>query len=176
MQKQQIIDALRNNHELFISYLAQLNNQDFVAERNEKWTAAQQLEHIIRSVKPLNQGLMLPAFMLKLFFGKANRPSKNYDELVAKYNRKLTEGGKATAAFIPPKITTSKKERLLRELNNRAGKLCRQVNGFSEAQLDNIITPHPLLGKVTLREMLYFTAYHVLHHKALIEKNLLPAG
>jgi hypothetical protein len=29
--------------------------------------------------------------------------------------------------------------------------------------------PHPLLGKLTLREMLYFTAYHADHHRHSIE-------
>ncbi|MES2774488.1 MAG: DinB family protein [Bacteroidota bacterium] len=173
MNKPGIIAALSQNHRLFIDYLAQLSNEDFVAERNGKWTAGQHLDHIIRSVKPLNRGLALPGFLLKIIFGKANRPSKTYDELVAKYKRKLSEGGKATAAFIPPPIAVAQKEQLLKELNVRADKLCRQVNGFSETQLDQLIAPHPLLGKVTLREMLYFTAYHVQHHRELIEKNLV---
>jgi DinB superfamily len=172
MNKPEIIAALRENHKVFINYMAQLSNEDFVAERNGKWTAGQHVDHIIRSIKPLNQGLMFPVFLLGLIFGKANRSSKYYEQLVAKYKQKLSEGGRATAAFIPQTITAAHKERLLKELYVRSEKLCRQVNGFSENQLDKLIAPHPLLGKVTLREMLYFTAYHVLHHQALAEKNL----
>ncbi len=41
----------------------------------------------------------------------------------------------------------------------------KRVDSFSEAQLDALILPHPLLGKLTLREMLYFTIYHVQHHE-----------
>ena len=173
MTKPEIIELLQANHQLFLNKLAQLSDEDFVAERNGKWTAGQHLDHIIRSVKPLNQGLMLPGFLLKIIFGKANRASKTYEELVAKYQLKLSQGGKATAAFIPPKITAAQKEQLLNILQKRSSKLCRQVNGFSEAQLDNLIAPHPLLGKLTLREMLYFTAYHVQHHRELVEKNLV---
>jgi hypothetical protein len=33
-----------------------------------------------------------------------------------------------------------------------------------EAKLDNFIAPHPLLGKITLRELCYFTIYHTQHH------------
>ncbi len=172
MNKPAIIATLRENHQLFINYMSALSNEDFVAERNGKWTAGQHTDHIIRSIKPLNLGLMLPGILLQLVFGKANRPSKSYDELVAKYKQKLSEGGRATAAFIPQTITAAHKERLLKELQVRSEKLCRQVNGFSESQLDNLVAPHPLLGKVTIREMLYFTAYHVLHHQALAEKNL----
>lgn len=30
--------------------------------------------------------------------------------------------------------------------------------------------PHPLLGKLTLREMMFFTIYHVQHHEVFDEK------
>jgi hypothetical protein len=43
--------------------------------------------------------------------------------------------------------------------------LARRIDRFSETQLDQLILPHPLLGKLTLREMLYFTIYHVQHHQ-----------
>jgi hypothetical protein len=33
-----------------------------------------------------------------------------------------------------------------------------------EAQLDQYLVPHPLLGKITLRELGYFTIYHTQHH------------
>jgi len=34
-----------------------------------------------------------------------------------------------------------------------------------------VLLPHPLLGKVTVREMLYFTIHHVQHHHALVERD-----
>jgi len=30
--------------------------------------------------------------------------------------------------------------------------------------LDKFMLPHPLLGKLAVREMLFFTMYHNLHH------------
>ena len=47
-----------------------------------------------------------------------------------------------------------------------------RADSFSEKQLDTFILPHPLLGKLTLREMLYFTIYHAEHHKKQTLKNL----
>jgi hypothetical protein len=32
--------------------------------------------------------------------------------------------------------------------------------------------PHPLLGKITAREMIYFTVYHSEHHVAATKKRL----
>ena len=38
-----------------------------------------------------------------------------------------------------------------------------------EKELDQYMLPHPILGKVTYREMLYFTMYHVNHHYSLVK-------
>ena len=43
---------------------------------------------------------------------------------------------------------------------------------LDEEDLDNYILPHPLIGKTTIREMLYFTIYHVQHHhKAIVDNS-----
>jgi hypothetical protein len=46
------------------------------------------------------------------------------------------------------------------------------MDKFSEAQLDEYVLPHPILGKLTIREMLYFTIYHATHHHLATLKNL----
>jgi len=45
---------------------------------------------------------------------------------------------------------------------------------WKEPQPDAYIAPHPLLGKITLRELVYFTIYHTGHHQEGIRK-VLPA-
>ncbi|CAN5267722.1 hypothetical protein BH11BAC6_BH11BAC6_08480 [soil metagenome] len=54
-------------------------------------------------------------------------------------------------------------------------KLCKRVNAYKETALDIYILPHPLLGKLTLREMLYFNILHGEHHRQtvmeLLKKN-----
>jgi hypothetical protein len=99
----------------------------------------------------------------------ANRPSRSYEELVIKYKAKLAAGGKATSRFIPKKeISISASTQKLTRLINS---LCANLNSYSETQLDQFILPHPLLGKLTLREMLYFTIYHVQHHFDQVKSN-----
>ncbi len=49
--------------------------------------------------------------------------------------------------------------------------LCSKLEKFDEIERDTYILPHPLLGKLTIREMLYFTIYHVAHHKELVMKS-----
>ncbi len=172
MTKQQINNELSERHKAFTSYIQMLNENDFTFSKGNKWTAGQQLDHIFRSVSPLVQVFMLPKFVPGLLFGKANRSSKSYDELVSRYKEKLAKGGIATGAFVPPSISYDKKEKLCKQVNSKVEKLCKQVNSFSEQQLDEYILPHPLLGKLTVREMLYFTMHHVDQHLEITKKNL----
>ena len=173
MTKDKIAEVLQTDHGQFIQQVQQLKAIDFCYAPEEKWSAAQQLDHIVKSVSPVNMAMGLPKFILKWKFGTANRPSKTFDELVEKYNWKLLEGGKASGRFVPAPVTVEEKEKLLAELNKTVSNLCRKTGKHSEDALDTYILPHPLLGKLTLREMLYFTAYHVEHHRRLVEKGLL---
>ena len=173
MNKQQIIAELSERHKTFTTYIQSLNEKDFTFSNDGKWSGGQQIDHIFRSVSPLVQAFMLPKFVPGLLFGKANRPSKSYDELVNKYKEKLAKGGVATGQFVPPAIAYNKKEKLCKQVNSKVEKLCKQVNSFSEQQLDEYVLPHPLLGKLTIREMLYFTMHHVDQHLEITKRNLI---
>ena len=174
MKKAEIAQKLILNHKNFITTLNQLSEKDFERNRENKWSAGQQLEHIIKSVKPVEMAFGLPAFVLKRKFGLANRPSKSYDDLVTKYKNTLNTKSdfKMPNEFAPNEASFSKRKKELEKLDQSVQKLCTRVNTFSEEELDKFVLPHPLMGKVTLREMLYFTAYHVQHHQKQIPKNL----
>ncbi|MBN8565746.1 MAG: DinB family protein [Flavobacteriales bacterium] len=173
MNKQTLKNNLSERHNSFISNMHNLTDEEFVSCKNEKWSAGQQLEHIYLSVKPVRQILGLPRFTLKLIWGKANRESKSYDELVKKYIYKLEKGGRATGRFIPKVVSIEKRDKLNVELKNEINKLNSILDKFTEEELDYYILPHPLLGKLTLREIMYFTIYHVEHHEALTKRNLI---
>lgn len=171
--------AIHNKHELaaaleekvnsFNNYVAALNKEQFETMPGGKWSAGQNLDHLIRSIKPLQLAYVMPKFLLKLMFGKANRPSRTYDELVLKYKTKLTAGGRASGQFIPPLISFEQKDLLIKKYDRHKQKLISKIEKQSEEDLDKYILPHPLLGKLTLREMLYFTIHHNEHHLALLK-------
>ena len=54
------------------------------------------------------------------------------------------------------------------KINQRVKKMSKKIEKWSEEQLDEFVLPHPLLGKVTTREMLYFTIHHAGDHQLLI--------
>ncbi|MBS1734309.1 MAG: DinB family protein [Bacteroidetes bacterium] len=172
MGKQAIKAKLHDSHNSFICYLNGLTEAEFLTSKNDKWTAGQQLEHIYLGVKPVRQLMSLPKFIPKIIWGQANRESKSYEELVKKYLLKLENGGRATGRFIPKTVSLEKGKKLKVDLKNEVDKLVAELDKVTEHDLDKYILPHPLLGKLTMREMLYFTIYHVEHHQELTQRNL----
>jgi hypothetical protein len=173
MKKSEITSLLSEKHKQFLAAFPALTEKEFITPVNGKWSPAQQLDHIIRAVDPVVLAFSLPTFVPRLMFGKANRPSKTYQALVEKYQAKLAAGGKASGRFIPKATPFQKREKAIAKLYALVQKLNKAVEAKSEQQLDTLILPHPLLGKLTFREMLYFTAYHAEHHEKATKKNLV---
>ncbi|MFN0034154.1 MAG: DinB family protein [Saprospiraceae bacterium] len=171
MNRTAIIEQLQIHHSEFRHLLGSLSQTDYLAAPEGKWSAGQQLDHICRSVGPVSMAFGLPGFVLRWWFGKANRPSRAYEAVVEKYKAKLAEGGRASGRFVPPKAEWHEREKLLRRLERLVASLCQKVENTSDSQLDTLILPHPLLGKLTLREMLFFTIYHVQHHQVATVQN-----
>ncbi|KZS40386.1 hypothetical protein AWE51_05370 [Aquimarina aggregata] len=173
MNKEQLIHEFKSVHSLFIDDIEVLDEHDFVSYLKGKWSAGQQLEHIYLSVKPLIQVFLLPKFILKIFFGKAKRESISYDAMITKYSKVLEQGGKATSKYIPKKITIQQRAQLAKSLKSTIDTLLIKIKSTKDQDLDEILVPHPLMGKLTLREMLYFSIYHAKHHHKSLKKNIV---
>ena len=171
LDKDQIIGKLRENHNRLADMVSGLSEKDFCETPHGKWTAGQQLDHIYLSLKPLTIALGLPKIGLRAF-GSANRPSHDYDGVVAKYHEALANGGKAPSNFVPDLILYTDKDAISAKLKGNLWKLISHLDKYSEKDLDKYLLPHPLLGKMTVREMLYFTIYHSEHHYKVAMKNL----
>lgn len=168
MNKQEIVDHLKANHQAFITCIQNLSESEYNFALEGKWNTGQTLDHLYRAVAAVSQAMSLPKFLFGMLFGRANRPSNDYDTLVAKYQAKLAAGSKASGRYLPNSISFTdqqKKESAMEEAVNR---LCKSLDHYSEKQLDHYILPHPILGKITIREMLYFTIYHAEHHRKIV--------
>ena len=65
-----------------------------------------------------------------------------------------------------------KKNVLISDLNKLIKTLNEKIERLSEQDLDKYMLPHPLIGKISIREMLYFTIYHVQHHHKSVVENI----
>jgi hypothetical protein len=170
MNKNEIVAELFVRHENFIKLIESLSAEQQMQAFSGKWDSHQQIDHIIKSVAPVKLAFQLPFFVLSMAFGKANRVSRSYEKLVEKYKSKLDAGGKAPKRFVPS--TKQQMPAQILRLRNLIKQLRQTVETLAETKLDQFVLPHPLLGKLTLREMLYFTIYHVQHHQRQVENNI----
>lgn len=58
---------------------------------------------------------------------------------------------------------------LLHTLQIQNKKLQHKTNKWKDKNLDNLILPHPLMGKMPVREIIMWTAYHTEHHTAILK-------
>jgi hypothetical protein len=137
-----------------------------------KWNGAQQTDHLTIANTVTALGFAMPRPVLKALFGTSNRISHSYDEIVFRYQSKLSGGAKASFAF-QPRLSLIPNKKLVTGLWNRSvDGLIGALASWDEADLDTYLLAHPILGKVTMREMLYFTIYHVRHHRLNLEAQL----
>lgn len=161
----QIEEQLKEVSRRFVSYCNNMADDAFFQQPTNKWSPAQQVRHLITTTNISRTAFVLPKFILRWLYGKPNRPSRTYDELVAKYKLKLQQGGKAPARFTPKPVPASYgRDKLLKSFATSMALIAQAINNTKDKQLDNYIVPHPLLGKITLRELCYFTIYHTEHH------------
>ena len=114
------------------------------------------------------QRLLAPRFVLKFQFGLTNRPSRTYEELVARYLKALGNNkALAPKRFAPKSLPFSSREKEFKAYQKSVKRLVSVAQKCTEEELDKYVIPHPLIGKLTLREMLFFCVYHVQHHNKL---------
>jgi hypothetical protein len=140
-----------------------------------KWTAGQHIVHLVQSTKPLLKAVSFPAFILKWKFGKSNRSVRDYHIIVESYLEKLESASDIVSPFSKnmSEIKSYQIDEWLHQLYELNTKLSAKSLRFSESELDTIILPHPLMGKMILREILMWNAYHTAHHVQILKNKYL---
>jgi hypothetical protein len=139
------------------------------------WSAAQQVRHLTKSMWPVTLGLYSPRPALRALFGRATTPSRSFVELRERYTSVLGRGAKAPVIFVPrSRGTADSTDAARRSIMARhalaVDALCAAIARWPEDTLDVYRVPHPLLGRLTIREMLRFILYHNVHHVHVAER------
>ena len=168
MNKLELSKRLIHEHQSFIDFTSSLSNEDLMRSHDNKWNPTQQLEHVYLCLRPIKLALSLPNFVPAILFGKSKNGSRSYESLVEAYQFKLNNGGKSPSMY-KPKKSVRDVGRLKIDLIHLVNNISNKLSHFQENDLDSFLLPHPLLGKLTARELLYFAIYHVGHHQKQIE-------
>jgi hypothetical protein len=174
MTKEELTERFYQNHKEFIECINSFSDNDFIFSKNGKWTPGQQLDHVFLCLKPLEQVLSSKSF-IEQKFGTITRPVLSYDEVIRDYKTALSKGGKAPERFVPETVDLNRKAALVNDTNDVLKTISRQLESYTETELDSLVLPHPLLNNLTIREMFYLIAYHATHHLNQTKQNLTNA-
>lgn len=166
MTKEDITDLLEEKHKNLFQWLENQPIEIWEKGPEGKWTTGQQIQHLVNSLQLLNNALSYPRFFLKYKFGTCNREPRNYNVVAENYQKKLSENQDRVKKFNQKlkKPTLKERERLLTRLQIQQKKLQYKTQKISDLNLDTLVVPHPLMGKMTLREIIMWTAHHTDHH------------
>ncbi len=164
----EIQTALERNQRFVAEDFGAIPAERFFAHPPGVWSPAENLAHLCKTVRAATLAYRVPARLSGLIWG-AGESSRSYAELVSSYKAVLDAGVQSPAAFVAeldgvPEDVAAAKQELLQRWQQVAGKLEAALANWQDEDLDKAKVPHPVLGKLTLRELLFFTLYHNLHH------------
>jgi uncharacterized damage-inducible protein DinB len=164
-----LIGILEDSNRRVREWFTAIPATDFFTRQEETWSASDNIDHLIRAHKPIAIALKLPKITLRAMFGKPDKASISYEELCQNYRGEIARGAQASGRYLPKQDdpgsnAETKKMELLDQFSIASTELVLAAKKWNENDLDQYLLPHPILGKLTLREMLFFTIYHNLRH------------
>lgn len=165
--KAQIIEQLTSVRDGVAATVQSITPEQFDNGTAQAWSAASYLKHLILSVKPFAKAMNLPKEQLNKMFDKPDRPSHTFEELTAMYKQRLAEGIRAEdfdavtpVTYRMPEGVENVKDYLVDVWNDSNNRVLTALESWDESELDTYQLPHPAVGLITMREMLFFTVYH----------------
>jgi len=154
--------------------LTTLSADDWQRSQGEKWSIAEEFEHLRLSTQAT-------AFILSTAgrsrWHSYTGESRSFEAIQTQYQVSLAANPGVTNAATRPSADA---QTLADQLTNwtRMGQLVSvAVAELTEDELDtNTVWKHPSLGPLTVREMIYFTIHHTEHHqRSMIQKQASAA-
>jgi len=175
-----IVRALEWVHEESRAYWLTFAPDAFLAPLGDAWSPADNVRHLTKSIRPVAMALKIPRLILRLRFGRPKAASRTYLKLRDDYHARLAAGGKA-GGYAPSPLQRSgdaeaERARILAQHAETVEALVAACARWPDAKLDRYQLPHPLLGNLTVREMLFFTLYHNQHHVNVVRRRVAEAA
>jgi len=171
--KQLVNSSIKEFNQLVLS----LSKEDFERNPRGKWSAGQDLHHLVKSNRMYGLVFSAPRILLQWLYGFSNRTSRSLKQLEDKYAEKASKGKIEAPAYLVPRALSFANRGAWLARHEMAGrKLMRSLDRFTDEDLEKRLMGHPLFGKVTIREMFMSIAVHIQHHHAILKKKLVNDG
>jgi hypothetical protein len=170
----EVANSLRSLCSASELYWNAMSAEEFARPLGGAWSPAVTVRHLTKSVRAVSFGMRVPKLLLRFSFGVTKRASRSLDTIISEYHGALRMGGKAgrfapRAAHVPLDLGAYRRG-ILTAHRAAIEQVALQALNWKRWQIDRLRLPHPLLGKLTVREMLLFTLYHNLHHVQVVAR------
>jgi hypothetical protein len=173
--REQLLEAFARQEAESFAYWTAFDTAAFFRRIGSSWSPAETVRHLSKSARPVVKALGMPKIALRLLFGRPRRDSMTYEAFRERYLQALSEGGQA-GRFAPSAHAEEDPEawrrKIMDDFARVNGALRTAIARWPEEKLDRFQLPHPLLGKLTVLEMLFFTHYHQRHHMEVVARHL----
>ena len=179
--RSEILAALQESEAELVVFFSELSPALMFGSKNGKWSPDQHVRHLTLTLSRVRQGLA--AQHSKLAGALPESPAgRSYTQLRTNYRAALAAGGQAPSAFAPlalpqEQCSAAQQATDIRDFETASQQLCQELSNllWTEQALDALTLPHPLLGQLSVREMLMHIVYHNLHHLAGVQSTLEQA-
>jgi DinB superfamily len=171
MTQTELVQALEAGHMEVSRYFSSLPEETFLADTAPKWNPAQHLIHLTRANSRIAQGFQARDALPNNESGQA----KSYEVVRETYLTALANAPSELLAKNGSAVqveANSSHSQILAAYQQAGTNLRQGIQTWTEAELDAKAMPHPLLGLLSVREMLEFALYHDLHHLEGVRKTL----
>jgi hypothetical protein len=174
--KKRILAMLANLRGEGLELWRRMEAERFWSRHDRKWSPADNVHHLMISTAPVTLALRIPRLMLRVCFGVTRTPSRNWEALRSAYRDGLAAGATA-GRYAPPRKAVpveaaADQGRLVLQCEGTVLRLEKAIEPWREQDLDRYRLPHPVLGRVTVREILMFTLFHFDHHREIVARRL----
>lgn len=173
MTSKSTISKLLNDSVIeFNEFISTLDEKQFEVNPNNKWSAGQDLVHLIKLLRIVNIAYKIPKPILSILYGINKEEQRSVEALQTLYKNALKGGAKSPSLYIPKPVLFKDKNELINKHIKLNEAFVNKLNNQSELALDKYRVPHPIIGKITLRELAIFTSFHTIHHFELLKSKI----
>ncbi len=174
--KPELIAALETQKLEIPAFLESIPTQQFFDGSSERWSTAYHVQHVTSAVNRVAGGLLNADALPKREPATASRDFATMREF---YSETLKITPSETLRQLGSRVTLEERQdldayktQLISSFTNAIENFNTALEGFDEANLEQLGMPHPVMGLLSSREMVFFIVYHNTHHQNGIQKLL----
>lgn len=160
LSRSKILETLNDEVDLF--------SERLVGSGSRALVGGVPLIYVQQNISSLAKVLGYPKLLLKVLHGCYHGTSRDFDHVDMKYGKLLETAAADELKTDLGIIQKHEAEKFIVQLNDSKQKLFENTEKWGCGMMDHYRLPHPLLGKITVRETLYVTILEVQYRRKLL--------